>query len=83
MRKLTKKIKRMHKDYKPTIGISLPSGIRMSVNAVEYRIAIETREKEEAEREFKRLAHQAIREICPGFAALEDALSSLGSWTYF
>ena len=79
-RKLTKVIRKRRLKYKPTIGITLKSGERLSVNAVEYRIAVEKEEKAKADAEMRRIAYKVIRDVCPGMAFIKDML---GAWSYY
>lgn len=83
MRKLTKIIKKRRKNYKPTIGITLKNGRRVSVNAEEYYAAIRAEEKRQAEAEMHRVAHKLIREMLPGVAVIEDWLAANGAWGYY
>ena len=79
-RKLTKIVKKRRLNYKPTIGLTLKSGERVSVNAVEYYAAVKAEEKRQAEAEMHRVAHKLIREMLPGVAVLEDWLAANGAW---
>lgn len=82
-RKLTKIVKKRRKNYKPTIGITLDNGKRVSVNSVVYWDIIRKEEAERAEAELHQKMHTLIREALPELAALEDYLRDMGSWMYF
>lgn len=79
-RKLTKIVKKRRLNYKPTIGLTLKSGNRVSVNAEEYYAAIKAEQKRRVEEEMHKVAHQLIREMLPGVALIEDMCSELGAW---
>lgn len=81
MRKLTKKIKKMRKNYKPSIGLTVKNaygrGYRtghMSLNANTYYIEKRKEEYRKWERKVKAEIHQIMRQVMPGLAAVEDAL---------
>ena len=82
-RKLTKIVKRRRKNYKPTIGLTLENGRRISVNAVLYYEAIRKEQERRAEEEMHRIAHKLIREMLPGVALIEDMCAAAGAWGYY
>ena len=82
-RKLTKIVKKRRLNYKPTIGITLDNGKRVSVNSVVYWDIIRKEEAAKAEAEMHRVAHKLIREMLPGVAVLEDWLAANGAWGYY
>jgi len=82
-RKLTKIVKKRRLNYKPTIGITLDNGKRVSVNSVVYWDIIRKEEEAKAEAEMYSVAHKLIREMFPSIALIEDMCASMGAWGYF
>lgn len=81
--KLTKIIKKRRLNYKPTIGIILKDGTKVSVNAVEYYNMVRAEEKAKVEKELHERLHQLMRQVMPGIALIEDMCAAAGAWGYY
>ena len=65
MRTLTKRINKRNKHYKPTIGLEIKSGRRVSFNAELFYIEKANREKAEAKRYAREFIQNFLNEECP------------------
>lgn len=70
MRKLTKVIKRRRKNYKPTIGLILEDGSRVSVNAEVYYIFKRKQAEAEAHRQAKQFFKDFLEKAMPDLFGL-------------
>ena len=83
MRKLTKFINKRRKNYQPTIGLVTEKGKTVSINAVEFYIALAKERERKAQAETHRLMYQFMREEMPEFCRRLDFMGSIcSSWPY-
>ena len=83
MRNLTKSLRKRRLNYKPTIGITLDNGKRVSVNSVVYWDIIRKEETAKQEAEMRALAHKLIQKFFPETLELLGITSGMDSWMYF
>ena len=81
-RKLTKIVKKRRLNYKPTMGLTLSTGERVSVNTIKHYADIKVRTQLELKK-MSRVVHKTMREMFPGIALIQDMCEAMGGWGFY